>query len=53
MKNTQTTAIEWKKYICRACGLIYDEALGDPDSGLVAGTRLRIFLMTGSALYAV
>lgn len=33
--------IEWKKYICRACGLIYDEALGDPDSGLVAGTRFE------------
>lgn len=41
MKNTQTTEIEWKKYICRACGLIYDEALGDPDSGLVAGTRFE------------
>lgn len=41
MNNTQTTAIEWKKYICRACGLIYDEALGDPDSGLVAGTRFE------------
>ena len=30
---------EWKKYICRACGLIYDEALGDPDSGIAPGTR--------------
>lgn len=26
-------------FICRACGLIYDEAKGDPDSGLAAGTR--------------
>ncbi len=27
------------KYLCKACGLIYDEALGDPDSGLPPGTR--------------
>ena len=26
-------------FICRACGLIYDEAKGDADSGLVPGTR--------------
>lgn len=32
---------EWKKYICRACGLIYDEELGDPDSGLAPGTRFE------------
>jgi rubredoxin-NAD+ reductase len=29
----------WRQYICRACGDIYDEALGDPDSGLAPGTR--------------
>ena len=34
-KNLQATAL----FICRACGLIYDEAKGDPDSGLAAGTR--------------
>jgi rubredoxin-NAD+ reductase len=27
------------QFICKACGLIYDEAVGDPDSGLAAGTR--------------
>jgi rubredoxin-NAD+ reductase len=27
------------QYICNACGLIYDEAAGDPDSGLAPGTR--------------
>jgi rubredoxin---NAD+ reductase len=27
------------RYICRACGLIYDESKGDEDSGLAAGTR--------------
>ncbi len=26
-------------FICRACGLIYDEAKGDEDSGLAPGTR--------------
>jgi rubredoxin-NAD+ reductase len=29
----------YRKYICKTCGLIYDEAVGDPDSGLAAGTR--------------
>lgn len=31
----------FKKYICKTCGLIYDEALGDPDSGLAPGTRFE------------
>lgn len=31
----------FKKYICRTCGLIYDEAEGDPDSGLAPGTRFE------------
>ncbi len=29
----------WQQYICHACGYIYNEANGDPDSGLAAGTR--------------
>lgn len=29
----------WQTYICHACGYLYDEALGDPDSGLAPGTR--------------
>jgi len=33
------TLVPWKQYICVACGLIYNEAEGDPDSGLPAGTR--------------
>ncbi|HWT74623.1 MAG TPA: rubredoxin [Mobilitalea sp.] len=28
-----------KKYECSACGYIYDEALGDPDSGIAPGTK--------------
>lgn len=31
----------WKKFICLACGYIYDEALGDPEDGLPAGTRFE------------
>jgi rubredoxin-NAD+ reductase len=31
----------WRKFICRACGLIYDEAEGDADSGLAPGTRFE------------
>ncbi|GAB1260610.1 FAD-dependent oxidoreductase [Aurantivibrio plasticivorans] len=31
----------WRLYICKACGLIYDEEQGDPDSGLAPGTRFE------------
>ncbi len=27
------------KYVCVACGFIYDESLGDPDNGIPSGTR--------------
>lgn len=27
------------KYECTVCGYIYDEAEGDPDNGVVAGTK--------------
>lgn len=33
--------LEFRQYICRACGLIYDEEVGDPDSGLAPGTRFK------------
>jgi rubredoxin len=26
-------------YICDLCGYIYDEATGDPDNGIAAGTK--------------
>ncbi len=32
---------EFQRFLCKACGLIYDEALGDPDSGLAPGTRFE------------
>ena len=28
-----------EKYICTVCGYIYDEAVGDPDNGVPAGTK--------------
>lgn len=27
-----------KKYVCTVCGYTYDPAVGDPDSGIAAGT---------------
>lgn len=30
-----------KKYICKICGWIYDEAQGDPDNGIVPGTKFE------------
>ncbi|WP_395056835.1 FAD-dependent oxidoreductase [Polaromonas sp.] len=36
---TDASGLPWELFICRACGLIYDEAKGDADSGLAAGTR--------------
>ena len=27
------------KYVCDVCGYIYDEDLGDPDTGIAAGTK--------------
>ncbi len=38
MSNTN---LPWRRYICLACGLIYDEEKGDPDSGLAPGTRFE------------
>ena len=27
------------KYVCNVCGYVYDEAVGDPDNGIAAGTK--------------
>lgn len=27
------------KYVCQVCGYVYDEAVGDTNSGVVAGTE--------------
>lgn len=29
------------KYVCSACGYVYDEALGDVDNGVSAGTKFE------------
>lgn len=29
----------FREWVCRVCGWVYDEAKGDPDSGLAPGTR--------------
>lgn len=39
MTAAVAAAAAWRQFICRVCGLVYDEALGDVDSGLAAGTR--------------
>jgi len=28
-----------KKYVCDVCGWVLDEAAGDPDNGIAAGTK--------------
>lgn len=38
-KKTDVSGLPWELFICRACGLIYDEGKGDADSGLAPGTR--------------
>ncbi len=30
-----------KKYVCDVCGWVYDEAVGDPDNGIAAGTKFE------------
>lgn len=30
-----------KKYVCNTCSWIYDEALGDPDNGILPGTKFE------------
>ena len=34
-----TSKQDWLTYICKACGLLYKEEDGDPDSGIPPGTR--------------
>ena len=28
-------------YVCEVCGWVYDEAVGDPDNGIAAGTKFE------------
>lgn len=27
------------KYVCQVCGYVYDEEIGEPESGIAAGTK--------------
>ena len=29
------------KYVCTACGFVYDEEVGDPDNGIAPGTKFE------------
>ncbi|MBR4658900.1 MAG: rubredoxin [Clostridia bacterium] len=29
------------KYVCDACGWVYDEDLGDPENGIAPGTKFE------------
>ena len=37
----QMADIPYKKWQCSACGLIYDEELGDEEEGFPPGTRFK------------
>ncbi len=41
MSADELSGAAWQQFICQVCGLIYDEAAGDPDSGLAPGTRFQ------------
>lgn len=30
-----------KKYVCTVCGYVFDEAVGDPEHGVEAGTKFE------------
>ena len=30
-----------EKWTCAVCGYVYDEAVGDPDSGIAPGTKFE------------
>ena len=42
-------ALVWRQFICKACGLIYDEAKGDADSGLAPARASTTSRKTGPA----
>jgi rubredoxin len=33
--------MKWRKFQCVVCDYIYDEEMGDPESGLKPGTRFE------------
>lgn len=42
MSSNQRGCVEdMQKYVCTVCGMIYDPAIGDPDSGIEPGTAFE------------
>ena len=39
MKVYSNRFLTMKRYMCLICGHIYDEAVGDPDTGIAPGTK--------------
>lgn len=39
MSQSSTETHVLRKWMCVVCGYIYDEAMGEPDEGIAAGTR--------------
>ena len=37
----ESGGVSMKKYRCKVCGWIYDEAKGNPDNGIAPGTRFE------------
>lgn len=40
-ESASNAASSSEKYRCSICGYVYDPAVGDPDSGIPAGTRFE------------
>ena len=41
MKIFAREELSVNKYVCEACGYIYDPEVGDPDSGIAPGTKFE------------
>jgi rubredoxin len=39
MSQSSTESVVLRKWMCVVCGYIYDEATGEPEEGIEAGTR--------------
>jgi len=41
LKDKTKERIFMNKYVCTACGYVYDPELGDPESGIAPGTSFE------------
>jgi len=37
-EKTMSETVQVTQWLCKVCNWVYDEAIGDPDSGLAPGT---------------